>query len=198
MTTNLSDLKKKTTKKRGGKRADHEGTIYFMKARNLWAACIRLGYDEKGKAIRKFKYAHTQQGALEALAQLKEKYAFAESLEADKMTTGQWIEKWLSVYVIPKVRPSTQKLYRGVLTKHAIPALGQIPLSRLTEMDIQAIIFGPLRDKYRTASIFRLLMTSMMKRAVKCHLLRYSPAENLELPKRPRKRSFRGRFLFEA
>lgn len=45
MTTNLSDLKKKTnkTKKRGGKRADHEGSIYYVKSQGLWAAAIRLG-----------------------------------------------------------------------------------------------------------------------------------------------------------
>lgn len=190
MTTNLSDLKKKTTKKRGGKRADHEGSIYYMKSRKLWVAAIRLGYDEKGKPIRKAKYAPTQQEAVEALAALKEKYTFPESIKADKMTTADWIEKWLSVYVTPRVKASTQNLYYSILRKYAIPAIGKIPLSSLTEMDIQSIIFGPLQKKYRAAAIFRLLMSAMMKKAVKCRLLKYSPAADLELPKRPEKRKF--------
>ena len=192
MTTNLSDLTKKNpkTKKRGGKRADHEGTIYYVKSRKLWAAAIRLGYDEKGKPLHKVKYAHSQQEALEALAQLKEKYTFAESLEADKMTTEQWIEKWLAVYVTPRVRPYTRRLYCSILRNHAIPHLGSIPLAKLTEIDIQSVIYGPLRNKYPTANLFRILMGALMKKAVKCHLIKYSPAENLELPSRNKKRSF--------
>lgn len=192
MTTNLSDLTKKNpkTKKRGGKRADHEGTIYYVKSRKLWAAAIRLGYNEKGKPLRKVKYAHSQQEALEALEALKEKYTGQMSLEADKMTTGQWIEKWLEVYVAPRLRPNTERIYRSVLSNYALPTIGNIPLSKLTEIDIQGVIFGPLRDKYRTADIFRLLMGALMKKAVKCRLLKYSPAVDLELPKRPQKRGF--------
>lgn len=192
MTTNLSNLKKKTnkTRKRSSKRADHEGSIYYMKSRKLWAACLRLGYDRNGKALRKYKYAPTQQEALEALRWLQERYTDAANLEADKMTTGEWIEKWLSVYVVPRVRANTLNLYSCLLHKYAIPELGRIPLSKLTEFDIQGVIYGSLGKKYRAAAIFRILMKAMMRKAVKCRLLRYSPAAELELPRKPPKRKF--------
>jgi hypothetical protein len=46
--TNLRNLnKKKPPKKRGGKRADHEGSIYYWEAKKLWVASIRLGINPK-------------------------------------------------------------------------------------------------------------------------------------------------------
>ncbi|WP_074515444.1 site-specific integrase [Selenomonas sp. WCT3] len=106
------------------------------------------------------------------------------------MTTGQWINKWLDLYVTPRVRASTQNLYYGIMRRYAIPELGMIPLSKLTEFDIQAVLFGPLRQKYRTACIFRVLMMAMMKKAVKCRLIRFSPAADLELPPKTPKKKF--------
>ena len=60
--TNLSDLsnaqKKAPGKRRGkhsGKRADHEGSIYYWKTKKLWVASIRLGQNPKtGKEIRPY------------------------------------------------------------------------------------------------------------------------------------------------
>lgn len=63
--------------------------------------------------MRKVRYAHTQKDALNLLAELKEKYTTSSHLDADHMTTGQWINKWLDLYVTPRVRASTQNLYYG-------------------------------------------------------------------------------------
>ena len=106
MTTqnNLSNLtnNKNAPAKRRGKRADHEGSIYYWKARNRWVSCIRLGYNpQTGKEIRKKKYSRTQQEALAALEELKVKYAAVTSLEADTLSVQEWMEKWLLVYVAP-------------------------------------------------------------------------------------------------
>lgn len=65
---------KNTPKKCGGKRADHEGSIYYWKARKLWVASVRMGINPKtGKDVRKKKYAHSQKEALAALQELKVK-----------------------------------------------------------------------------------------------------------------------------
>lgn len=196
--TNLSDLsntqKKAPGKRRGkhsGKRADHEGSIYYWKTKKLWVASIRLGQNPKtGKEIRKRKYAHTQQEALELLADLREKYTDAIQVDADHMTTGQWIETWLNLYIVPKVRASTFNLYYGLMHKYAIPRIGHILLSKLTELDIQAVIYGPLRNKYRSACMFRVLMMALLKKAVKARLIKYNPAVDLELPPKPPKKKF--------
>ena len=62
--TNLRSLPQKG-RKRSGKRANHEGSIYYWEAKNLWVASVRLGVNPKtGRPVRKKKYAHSQQEAL--------------------------------------------------------------------------------------------------------------------------------------
>ena len=68
--------------------------------------------------------------------------------------------------------------------------MGSIRLDNLTDIDLQTVIFGRLKDHYRTAENFRTMMKAALRRAVKSHLLKESPAEDLELPKKPRKRPF--------
>lgn len=121
---------------------------------------------------------------------MQETYTDTSHIDADHITTGEWIEKWLQLYVTPRVRASTQNLYYGLMHRYAILELGMIPLSKLTEFDIQAVIFGPLRHKYRTATIFRVLMMAIMKKAVKSRLLRFNPATDLKLPPKPPKKKF--------
>ena len=54
--TNLTNLNKNQPAKRRGKRADHEGSIYYWKARKRWVSSIRLGYNpQTGKEVRKKK-----------------------------------------------------------------------------------------------------------------------------------------------
>ena len=194
MTTqnNLSNLtnNKNAPAKRRGKRADHEGSIYYWKARNRWVSCIRLGYNpQTGKEIRKKKYSRTQQEALAALEELKVKYAAVTSLEADTLSVQEWMEKWLLVYVAPRIRDNTLVGYRSVL-KHIYAAVGNIKLSKLTEFDLQQFLWRDLGKHYRTAQMARMLLKSAMRRAIKCHLLNQSPAADLELPKKPPKRQF--------
>lgn len=111
---------------------------------------------------------------MELLADLREKYTDAIQVDADHMTTGQWIETWLNLYIVPKVSASTFNLYYGLMHKYAIPRIGHILLSKLTELDIQAVIYGPLRNKYRSACMFRILMMALLKKAVKARLINSS------------------------
>ena len=184
----MTTQKKKVTKAR--KRAEHEGSIFYLKDRHKWAAQIRYGRNPKtGHSIIKRKYAATQQEALTRLQEMREKYAVVTHVDADTITTGEWINKWFAIYSRPKIKENTAQTYRHILDI-AIAELGNVKLDKLSEIDLQSVIFGRLKNHYRTAQNFRLLMKSCLRRAVKSRLLKESPAEELELPKKPRKRDF--------
>ena len=190
MTTLFDNNNKKAAPVKGGKRADHEGSIYFAKNRHQWVASVRVGTNPKtGKAIRKYAYYPSQADALNGLAALKMKYAKVTHVDADTITVGQWINKWFEVYSKPKIRGNTAQSYRHILDI-AVEELGGIKLDKLTEIDLQGVIFSRLKDHYRTAAFFRLLMKKALRRAVKSKLIMESPAEDLELPKKPRKKAF--------
>ena len=190
MTTLFDNNKKNTTPAKGGKRADHDGSIYYSAKRKKWVVAVCVGTNPKtGKPVRKFGYFNMQKDALAGLNALKEKYSIVTHLDADTITFGQWINKWFEVYSKPKIRGNTAQLYRHILDI-AVEELGNIKLDKLTEIDLQEIIFGRLKDHYRTAGFFRLLMKMCLRRAVKSRLIMASPAEDLELPKKPRKKPF--------
>ncbi|WP_033169792.1 tyrosine recombinase XerC [Selenomonas sp. ND2010] len=180
-----------TTKKNSNrKRADHEGTIYYWQSRGKWVAQIRMGTNPRtGRAIKKVSYKNTKAEALQALEELKAKYAVVTHIDADIMTTRDWLLKWYEVFSKPKIRGNTQQLYRRIITI-ANEEVGNIKLDKLTDIDLQEIIFRRLGLHYRTAQLFRTIMKAAFRRAVKSHLIKESPAEDLELPKKPAKRKF--------
>ena len=190
MTTLFDNNKKITAPAKGGKRADHDGTMYFSAKRKEWVVAVCVGTNPKtGKPVRKFGYFKSQKDALTGLNAMKEKYSIVTHLDADTVTFGQWIDKWFAVYSKPKIRGNTAQSYRHILDI-AVEELGGIKLDKLTEIDLQGVIFGRLNNHYRTASFFRLLMKMCLRRAVKSKLIMESPAEDLELPKKPRKKPF--------
>ena len=194
MTTQKSkkQLQKTASRTRGSytKRPDGDGTIFYNKARNRWIVRISVGHDARtGRPIVKSRSAMTQKEALELMDELKMKYSCVAHVEAEKITTGEWLLKWYTVYVRPRIRANTRQSYKDVL-KIAQEEIGTIRLDKLNEVDLQAVIFGRLGKHYRTAKYFRVLMRAALRRAVRSHLLKESPAEDLELPPKPDKRPF--------
>lgn len=188
---NLGRLKTAELKpKRAKRRANNEGSIYFDQKKKIWIAQLQLGiHPQTGRLIKKTRTGHTQKEALEKLTAMKEKYAVVTHVDADTMTTGQWLTKWFHIYSLPKIRGNTAQSYKHILAI-AMESVGNIRLDKLTDIDLQTVIFGRLKDHYRTAENFRTMMKAALRRAVKSHLLKESPAEDLELPKKPRKRPF--------
>lgn len=149
-----------------------------------------MGYHpQTGKRIRKRCYAHTRREAYEKLEDMRDKYRVVTHVDADTITTGEWLVKWFETFVRAKIRENTARTYWGTI-EIAIEELGDIKLDKLTDVDLQAVIFGPLRQKYRTAKNFRFIMKGALRRAVKSRLLKESPAEDLELPPKPERRPF--------
>ena len=119
------------------KRVNGEGTIGKRKD-GRWEARYIVGRDpETGKQIRKSILGKSQ---AEVRTKLKE--ALAEATEIDVVKSGEynvagWIQDWYSLYAQPNVRETTARYYKGYIDHHVIPRLGDIPLNKLTSLDIQ-------------------------------------------------------------
>ena len=119
------------------KRVNGEGTIGKRKD-GRWEARYIAGRDpETGKQIRKSILGKTQ---AEVRTKLKE--ALAEATEIDVVKSGEynvagWIQAWYSLYAQPNVRETTARYYKGYIDHHVLPRLGDIPLNKLTSLDIQ-------------------------------------------------------------
>lgn len=81
----------------------------------------------------------TKQEAEAKLAELLNQYNKGEYIEPTTLTTGEWLQRWIDVYVknSRKKRLRTIETYESVVRRHLIPAFDKIPLQKLSAGHIQ-------------------------------------------------------------
>ena len=151
------------------KRKNGEGTVRLRKD-GRWEGRVVIGYDDKGKPKTKSVLAHTKSECVEKLERLKEECGrTAEKLKPD-MPFGEWIDFWYKYFSSPKLRPTTQATYENRIYGHIIPSVGKIPLSKLTQNDLQQF-YAKLKRTGRKVNV-ELKGTGVSDRMVRsCHAL---------------------------
>ena len=116
---------RKVTKERNGKTYQY------------WEATLTIGTDPgTGKQKRKTFSGKTQREVKEKLLQAAAAVDEGTFFEASKMTVKEWFETWLSAYMAA-VKPLTVQQYRSMAETHIYPALGAVPLSKLSAPQLQ-------------------------------------------------------------
>jgi len=118
---------------------------FRVRSKDSWTIVLTVGRKVdlktgKSKPNQKWITVHgTKREAEAKLAQLLHQYNTGDFVTPSKMTTGEWLTRWLDTYVIhsSKKKVRTKETYRSVVEHHLIPALGSIPLQRLQPADIQ-------------------------------------------------------------
>lgn len=110
-----------------------------------WTVTLTLGrkIDPKTGKSKVNQKTYTVRGtkaeAEAKLAELLHQYNRGELIEPTKMTTGEWLQRWIDVYVknSKKKRLRTIETYESVVRRHLIPAFDKIPLQQLSSGHIQ-------------------------------------------------------------
>ena len=85
-----------------------------------------------------------------------------------RLTTGQWLDRWVDETVKPKLRPRTIESYEYHVNRYLKPALGRVPLARLEPSHVTAMLSGmpehlsPTTKRYGHA-ILRTALTHAVK-----------------------------------
>ena len=180
------------------KRANGEGNIRKRKD-GRWEGRYTAGYDAKtGKRIIRNVLGKTQ-------AEVKEKLKVAiqetQSLDFSKTgqyTVGQWMDVWYENYAKIKVRPSSHQTYKGYIENHIKPNIGDIPLEKLTTLDLQRLYKTLLANgrvdrleskgqpkglSPKTVRNIHQILSSALKLAQEQRIILTNPAEGCALPK---------------
>ena len=183
------------------RRANGEGSIRKRKD-GRWEGRYTAGRDPAtGKAIYKNVLGKTQ---AEVKAKLKSAIEKSGSLAttAERYTVGQWLDAWMENYAKLQVRASPHKTYQGFIENHIKPALGGIPLEKLTAMDLQRLYKHLLesgrvkctesRNKSKGLSVktvrnINQMISSALNCAVEQRLIPSNPAKGCVLTKLERK-----------
>ena len=102
-----------------------------------WEGRIVEGHKDNSDSIFRYIYAPTQKELTRKLRQEISAYQGVDLTEDSKLPLGQWLDFWYQAYKKPTLRPNTQMSYEQRIYGYIIPALGDIPLEKLTQNDLQ-------------------------------------------------------------
>lgn len=199
------------------KRKSGTGSIHLRKD-GRWEGRTVIGYDENGLPKTKNVLGKTK---AECSAKLK---ALQESLDGNSdskikadMLFKDWLEFWYEHYSKPKLRPKTQANYENRIRLHIVPAIGNIPVNKLTQNMLQQFYSdlkkngskqlhgehdGSLSDS--TVRGCHTTCRSALEQAKTQELIRINPAVGCKLPAKKSKemqiltREEMQRFLIQA
>lgn len=176
------------------KRKQGSGTLR-KRVDGRWEGRVVIGYDDNGLPKTKNVLGKTRTECLDKLKKLQEECAPPIRKCREDMPFGDWMTFWYETYCKPGLQPRTQEGYAERIYKHIIPELGQIPLNKLTQNDLQQFYarlktsgrlirveqYGPgLSD--RMVRVCHASCRTALARAVQEGLIRTNPAAGCKLP----------------
>jgi integrase len=165
------------------KRGQNEGSIYQRKD-GRWAAAISLGY-VGGRLKRKAVYGATRAKVQAKLTRLLAEKQQGLPVVGERQTVGQFLADWLENWAKPSIRPKTFVSYSDTVRLHLVPAIGRIPLAKLTPQHVQALLNDAVRSGLspRTAAYVRSILGIALARALKLGLVARNVVELVDRPR---------------
>jgi integrase len=99
-----------------------------------------------GKRKQKVLTAKTKQELEVLVAQTLADVSRSVYFEPGKMTTGGYLDYWLKNYAKLNVEATTFEKYEAIINAHIKPAMGAIPVTKLTPAHVQAFITNQLEN----------------------------------------------------
>ena len=165
-----------------------ERNIAYDDQRKLYYVSMELGRDENGKRIKQYRTFPTLAAArnglrdfhagLERERELERKLAPAQELDL-----SHWLEYWMDSIVRPNRAETTVYAYQKIIDNHIDPALGTVPLKRLTPKMVQEYYTETQRANGLSSNTMRRhhdLLSSALRSAVRQDVIPASPMERVE------------------
>ncbi len=98
-----------------------------------------------------------------------------------------FLQEWMDTVIIKK-KANTYSSYSYTLKNHIFPRLGNIKLSELNKGHLIAFYDATAKKSYAVAANARIILKTSLRYAVSKKLIAENPAENVMLPKNPKKK----------
>lgn len=126
------------TGKRTARRDRGTGSLFQRASDGLWMAYLELPPDPKtGKRRRKVVSSKRKQTAAQKLAALRRELEARGNLPTENTKVSEWANAWLERL---DVKPRTTEAYRSNLDRLILPAIGRVPLAKLTAGHVRQML----------------------------------------------------------
>lgn len=160
-----------------------------------WEGRAVTGYDDKGLPKTKNVLAKTKSECVQKLKELTASIGKPEPAAKPGLTLSQWLDYWYQSCKKPTLRPNTRMSYEQRIYNYIIPALGDTPLDKLTQNDLQQF-YTDLKQNGRIKNVdhygiglsdqtvrgCHTTLRSALDMAVSKKLISRNPADGCRLP----------------
>lgn len=164
-----------------------ERNIYFDDARNKYYVNLDFGIDpDTGKQVKKTQTFAKLTQARAALRKHETARDAGQTVLPNDLTLSQWLTTWMNDVVKLNLESTTVYHYQLMIDKHISPALGSVPLQKLTPQQLQRYYADKIRESKISSNTVRKhhdLLNAALRVAVKQGLILVNPASRVDPPK---------------
>lgn len=167
-----------------------ERNISYDDQRKIYYVSMDLGKDQNGRRMKRYQTYRTLYAARQGLRQFLTHREEELRTPRHELTLADWLESWMDNIVRPTRAETTVYGYQKIIDNHLIPALGDIPLLKLTPMDIQQYYIQVQQSASLSSNTLRRhhdLLSSSLRSAVRQDKLLVSPMDRVEPPRAKQK-----------
>lgn len=167
-----------------------ERNISYDDARKIYYVSMDLGKDKDGKRLKRYQTYRTLYAARMGLRSFLTHREEEINTPRHDLTLADWLESWMENIVRPTRAETTVYGYQKIIENHLVPALGHIPLLKLTPMDIQQYYIQVQQSANLSSNTLRRhhdLLSSALRSAVRQDKLLVSPIDKVEPPRAKQK-----------
>jgi integrase len=170
-----------------GKRGNGEGSITRHKKSGLYMAryTVQTPIGPKRKTI----YGKTRREVDEKLTAAKVDRDRGLIFDADSLTVGRYLERWLVDSVRNTVKAITYETYERLMRLHLVPTLGRVKLKNLTPTHVRGLYREKLDSGLSPSSVQRIhaLLHKALTQAVNDGLIPRNATDPVKPPRQSRK-----------
>jgi integrase len=108
------------------------GRPYKRASDGMWCVSIELPSSEPGKRRRKVIVRAKRGDVVEERRKIRRELERAGDLPTTSPTVAQWCDLWWKRYGLTRLKVSTRDTYRSKIENYIKPAVGKVPLERLS------------------------------------------------------------------
>lgn len=167
-----------------------ERNISYDDERKKYYVNLDFGIDPStGKQIKKSQTFDKLNQARAALRKHEAAKDVGQTVIPRDITLKQWLTTWMDDVVKLSRQSTTVYAYRNMIDRHIVPALGNVPLQKLTPQQLQKYYADKIREGKISSNTVRKhhdLLNSALRFAVKQGLILTNPASRVDPPKSKR------------
>ena len=149
-----------------------------------WELAVELGRDEFGRRRRRYRTVRgTKAHARRELRKFLSALDRGMGLPDERILLRDWLDRWMREVVVPRRSQGTKERYRAAIDVHIVPAIGHVPLGRLSPPHIQALESDLLtRMSSSGVQLVHAVLSGALKHALRMELVNRNPVPLVSPP----------------